>query len=639
MRTQKHIFLVCAITALIILPSFSTTKTHQSKFPFANAGLTERQAAAHLLNRFTFGATPNQVDEVVKMGLEKWFQQQLKGQLSEGDVNERLKDFDALSFTNGQVLATFPRAPQVRKMAVKDGILSRDSLASNEKKEIKQQLEAYRKQKGLRDEKELYRQFISQKIIRATYSQNQLHQVLTDFWFNHFNVSATKPQCAQFIPAYERDVIRPNVTAKFQDLLMATAHSPAMLLYLDNSNSAIANEDFENKMSQMKTRVDRRGRIHYHRQVLAPKQPKPSKKAMGLNENYAREIMELHTLGVDGGYTQQDVTEAARVLTGWTIYPMAEGYNDNVRKILENTGESRLSQAGFVHKGDFLFAINRHDAKEKTVLGKTFKAGGGYQDGVELLTLLAHHPSTANFICKKLAVRFVSDSPPIGLVDKMAKTFLEEDGDIKKVLIAMVQSPEFWTKESLRAKTKSPFEYAISAVRSLNGEITNAFPLFNSIAQMGQKLYSYAAPTGFPDRGQYWINTGSLLNRMNFGLALAANRIKGVHVDLVELNNRHEPESAAMALSVYAKLMMPERDLESTFARLTPIINDQRLETKIKQAANEKTDTGASEMDEADQHTNNTQNIHPSKKSSFGDSMMISQVVGVIIGSPEFQRR
>jgi uncharacterized protein (DUF1800 family) len=639
MRIQKYLFLFCAIAALVILPSFTSTKTHQSKFPFADAGLTERQAAAHLLSRFTFGATPNQVDEVVTMGLEKWFQQQLKGQLSETNVNERLKDFDALSFTNGQVLAAFPRAPQVRKMAVKDGILSKDSIGNSEKKEIKQQLEAYRKQKGLRDEKELYRQFISQKIIRATYSQNQLHQVLTDFWFNNFNVSATKPQCAQFIPAYERDVIRPNVAAKFQDLLMATAHSPAMLLYLDNSNSAIANEDFENKMNQAKTRVDRRGRIHYPKQRPAPNQAKPSKKAMGLNENYAREIMELHTLGVDGGYTQKDVTEAARVLTGWTIYPMAEGYSENVRKILEKTGESRLAREGFVHKGDFLFAINRHDAKEKRVLGKIFKAGGGYHDGVELLTLLAHHPSTANFICKKLAVRFVSDSPPVGLVEKMTKTFLDEDGDIKKILTTMVQSPEFWNKETLRAKTKSPFEYAISAVRSLNGEITNAFPLFQSITQMGQKLYSYAAPTGFPDRGQYWINTGSLLNRMNFGLALAANRIKGLHVDLVELNNHHEPESAVMALSVYAKLMLPERDLESTFARLTPIINDQRLEPKIKQAANERTDKGANEMDEADQYTSNAQSNQTSKKSAFGDSMMVSQVVGVIVGSPEFQRR
>ncbi|MFM7854877.1 MAG: DUF1800 domain-containing protein, partial [Flammeovirgaceae bacterium] len=404
--------------------------------------------------------------------------------------------------------------------------------------------------------------------------------------FNHFNVSATKPQCAQFIPAYERDVIRPNVTGKFADLLMATAQAPAMLLYLDNFNSAITNEDFENKTEPMRTHLAKRGQA---RNTLSKnKTAKGKKKEMGLNENYAREIMELHTMGVDGGYTQHDVTEAARVLTGWTIYPFAEGYNQKMHKMLEKMEPTQLAAKGFVHNGDFLFAINRHDSKQKTVLGKTFKSGGGYEEGVELLNMLAHHPSTAKFISKKLATRFVSDTPPESLINKMADTFLKEDGDISKVLLTMVQSIEFWSEGALRAKTKSPFEYAISTLRALNADVSNALPLFQALSKMGQKLYSYAAPTGFPDRAQYWINTGSLLNRMNFGLALASNRIRGVQVNLGELNNHHEPESTEAALITYAQLMMPERNLQSTYQRLTPVLNHQSFQEKLleKEAVN-----------------------------------------------------
>jgi uncharacterized protein (DUF1800 family) len=224
------------------------------------------------------------------------------------------------------------------------------------------------------------------------------------------------------------------------------------------------------------------------------------------------------------------VTQAARVLTGWTVYPM----NENAKKFVNRFNPDQLARRGFVHEGDFLFNANRHDKGEKTVLGHVFPAGGGYEEGVELLEMLAHHPSTARLICRKIAVRFVSDDPPQSLIDKMAKTFLQKDGDIRQVLIAMVTAPEFWSPAAIREKTKSPFELAIGAVRSLHATIDQPYPLYTWITRMGEKMYYYQAPTGFPDKGAYWINAGSLLNRMNFGLALAEGQVPGVRVDLVK---------------------------------------------------------------------------------------------------------
>jgi uncharacterized protein (DUF1800 family) len=516
------------------------------------------------------------------------------------------------------------------------------------------------KEKGLRSEQELFRQFINQKVLRATYSDNQLQEVLTDFWFNHFNVSVTKNQCAPFIPNYERDVIRPNALGTFENLLLSTAKSPAMLLYLDNFSSAGENTDVDLPQNKkFREGIQRRkqmiGDSAMQRLNANNKIKKP--KAAGLNENYAREVMELHTLGVDGGYTQSDVTQAARVLTGWTIYPMTDkGYGSAMKAIVNRVGEDKLIERGFVHEGDFLFAINRHDNKEKTVLGKKFPAGGEYEEGVQLLKMLAHHASTAKFISRKIAVRFVSDNPPQSLIDKMAKTFLEKDGDIKEVLITMTTSPEFWSKDVIRAKTKSPFELAISAVRALNVDIKQPYQIFAWSDKMGQKLYFYQAPTGFPDRAQYWINTGALLNRMNFGLAVASQRIPGTKVDLLALNQNHEPESATDALIKYSKLIMPERDLDETVKRLTPMLNDPDLAKKINDAA-DKNSTQQTAMvtnevvmtDDMNDGVGNTGDKQKGLKglkkgnnsiqTTAGNNSMLSQVVGIIIGSPEFQRK
>jgi hypothetical protein len=355
--------------------------------------------------------------------------------------------------------------------------------------------------------------------------------------------------------------------------------------------------------------------------------------------------MELHTLGVDGGYTQQDVTQAARILTGWTIFPQAE--NGFIRRMVDRIGEERLTQQGFVRKGDFLFAAPLHDKKEKTVLGKRFAAGGGYEEGVQLLQLLAEHSATARFISRKLATRFVSDNPSPALVDKMASAFIQSGGDIAVVLKTMVSTVEFWTGAAKNQKTKSPFELAISAVRSLDADIRSATDLNRWISKMGQPLYAYQAPTGYPDKGQFWINSGSIINRMNFGLTLASGKVEGVRFNLSALNHNHEPESAAAALRVYCGLLMPGRKPDASMKRLAPLLNAPGLEQKVAAAASKKQQENLAlqqEMFEAkdDAHMDKGYSKEPGQVPSASFNQIeatLAQVTGIIIGSPEFQRR
>ena len=607
----------------VILSAFVTKSTNKSpafKFPYVQAGLSDKQAAAHLLSRFTYGATPDQVEQVARTGLENWFLQQLMADLQDDKLNQLLSGYESLTLKNAKIVNKYCRQGQVLRMAIADGVIDKDSAKTN-KEAYRSQLRDYMNVKGIKPERELIRQFINQKIMRAVYSNNQMQEVITEFWFNHFNISFTKRICSQFIPSYERETIRPNALGRFEDLLIATAKSPAMLLYLDNFSSVGVKQD--------QTR----------------KEQSQNKKMKGLNENYAREVMELHTLGVDGGYTQADVTETARILTGWTIYPMGDQtFGSGYKKMLDKAGEDKLKVLGFVHDGDFLFTPNRHDTGEKTVLGKHFKPGQGYEEGLQLLKLLADHPSAAKFISTKIAIRFVSDEPPGSLIDKMSKTFRETNGDIKKVLLMMVSSREFWDEAVLRVKTKSPLELAISSIRALNAEVHQPDQLLKWINRMGHQLYFYQAPTGFPDKGQYWINTGSLLNRMNFGLSLADGRIPGVSFDLLALNKNHEPESEENALIAYSKFLMPERNTDETIKRLTPLLNDPDLQQKVDQAAGkvlkESTVKMAGSLVAMD--SINDEGIMEEvemAQSERQDKYRLSQVIGILLGSPEFQRR
>jgi uncharacterized protein (DUF1800 family) len=611
------LLLIAAYYLQVLLSSYINipdSPNKKIKFPYKAAGLSDQAAAAHLLSRFTFGATPGEIDAVAKEGLEKWFEKQLKASFPDDSLNMMLGQYDALTLSNSEIVDIYPRGSREVRMAIKDGIINKDSVdKQTDKKAYKAILDQYMKEKGLKPQQDLYKQFISQKILRAAYSQDQLQEVMTSFWFNHFNVALVKNDCAEFIPDYERDVIRPRALGNFEDLLVNTAKSPAMLYYLDNFSSSVASDTTKNTV---------KGNAQKPRQL------------QGLNENYAREVMELHTLGVDGGYTQSDVTQAAKVLTGWTVYPI--GHFDHTENEREKISTDSAKNPGWVHEGDFLFNPHRHDMTQKTVLGHVFPAGGGYEEGLDLFTLLSHSPSTAKFICREIAVRFVSDTPSLSLVNKMTKTFIQKNGDIKAILITMVTSPEFWAPSAIQEKIKSPFELAISSVRSLQVHIEDPNQLSNWIGRMGEKMYNYQAPTGFPDRGQYWINTGSLLNRMNFGLAFAGGRIQGISIDLLSLNNHHEPESAIAALGIYGKILVPLGDSVQMQKRLSPLLNDPALAQKVSSAASSRNTT--------ESNTRNTDSLRQViaalvLQRTKQNNIMLSQVVGVLIGSPEFQRR
>ena len=348
----------------------------------------------------------------------------------------------------------------------------------------------------------------SAKILRAVYNERQLDEVMADFWLNHFNVFAGKGPVKFMIGEYERDVIRPHAWGRFEDLLRATAESPAMLFYLDNWLSADPNA----QPMALRGRA-RRGRFF----APPPAAGQGQARKRGLNENYAREIMELHTLGVDGGYTQKDVTEVARAFTGWTIQQPRQG-------------------------GGFRFEPRIHDPGQKIVLGHVIKAGGGQSDGEQVLDLLARHPSTARFIATKLVRRFVSDTPPAPLVDRAAAQFRETDGDLREVMRTILLSQEFLSPDAYRAKLKTPVEFMASALRATAADVQDATPLVRSLQQFGMPLYMCQPPTGYKDSADAWVNTGALVARMNFALQLAGNRLNGVVVELPQ------PVDAAMLL-------------------------------------------------------------------------------------------
>jgi uncharacterized protein (DUF1800 family) len=356
------------------------------------------------------------------------------------------------------------------------------------------------------------------KVFRALYSNRQLEEVLVDFWFNHFNVFENKnvqiqPQgvVRMLLASYERDAIRPHVLGKFKDLLLATARHPAMLYYLDNWESISPNALDTFQVGPFAAG----GNIS---QILG-------RQAHGLNENYGREVMELHTLGVDGGYTQADVIAVARCFTGWTIKQPAT-------------------------KPEFVFASFMHDTGEKVVLGHTIGAGGGEQDGLQAIDILARHPSTARFISRKLAERFVADDPPQSLVDRMAQTFTKTDGDLRAVLQTMFTSPEFFSEGAWDAKVKSPFEMVVSAVRALGGEATDTFTLVQKIADLGEPLYNKLEPTGYPETGEVWLSTANLLGRVNFATTLASGQVPGVKLDSSRLEGK---DAAAIAREVLGR--------------------------------------------------------------------------------------
>jgi hypothetical protein len=364
--------------------------------------------------------------------------------------------------------------------------------------------------------------------------------------------------------------------------------------------------------------------------------------------------MELHTLGVDGGYTQRDVIEVARALTGWTVVPPNAG-----GERLRERAETPLAQrAGFVLQGDFVFRPGIHDAGEKTILGRTFPAGQGIDEGEHVLDLLAQSRAAARHLSLELATRYVSDAPPKPLVDRLTNVYLQTRGDIRAMIRAIAESPEFWSENALDAKIKSPFELVVSSLRALNADVVRPQPLLQWISRMGEPLYAYQQPTGYPDRAEQWVSAGSLLNRMNFGLQLASGRIPGVRFDLAAIGRNREPESADDALNTYASLLLPGRDLSRMMSQLTPMVHQMNLAGKIEAAASKTGSTTAMSGDAGVERSADSALAQPGRAADSPDGRsagrarravrvrrnaappsMLQQVVGVILGSPEFQRR
>lgn len=458
------------------------------------------------------------------------------------------------------------------------------------------------------------------KLLRAAYSDRQLEEVMTDFWFNHFNIFINKGPDRYLVTAYERDVIRPNSMGKFKDLLFSTAKSPAMLFYLDNWQSVGPNSEFtkngperrgnqqagagrNRRMNQGGFGRRQMGRNRYPGMGQPPygtgqppagdqqdqmgqqrrrQQQQQQNRRSGLNENYARELMELQTLGVNGGYTQKDVTEVARVFTGWTIKQPRQG-------------------GGFEYEG------RMHEPGDKIVLGQTIH-DGGEGEGKKVLEMLARNPATAKFISTKLAQRFVSDAPPPALVDRMAQTFLKTDGDIREVLRTLFKSPEFWAPEAFRAKVKTPLEFVASAVRATGVDVRNAAPLVQALNQMGMPPYGMQPPTGYSMKAEAWVNSNALLSRMNFALALGGGRMPGVKFDpQTVLRGAPPPQKSDAALA-----LLEDALLSGDLSRQTHDIIKKQLDNPQV--------TGRLLDD-------------PQRAPNLG------MIAGLILGSPEFQRR
>jgi len=455
---------------------------------------------------------------------------------------------------------------------------------------------------------------LQSRLLRDIYSERQLEAVMTDFWLNHFNVYIKKSQREPYqIPAFERETIRPHALGKFEDLLVATAESPAMLTYLDNWRSIGPDSRAAQRIKQV---------------AQARPDGKIAKAASeGLNENYGRELMELHTVGVNGGYTQDDVTQVAKVFTGWTI------------------GKPGENTANPYQVGGFVFDARRHEPGPKVVMGETIPEGG-QKEGLAVLHMLASSPATARFLSTKLAIRFVSDDPPQSLIDKMSSAYLFSGGDIKAVLRAMFHAPEFWAPAAYRAKVKTPLEFVVSAARAGNLDVNNAQALVASLDKLGMPLYGMQTPNGYSWKNDEWVNTGALVSRMNFALAMTGDKLPDVRTGWTALLGPAPAQSAAQPVAMSTTpatdplVAKKERSLEIIL--LGEPVSDRTRATVLSQS----NDADAIEQ------ASSAFDLGGAGKGRYGggrlarlgpgvanDDPQAAVMAGLILGSPEFQRR
>jgi uncharacterized protein (DUF1800 family) len=652
-RPQIGILLVLSLLGFAISAQLALARKKENQ---AAVEMDQRKQAVHVLNRLTFGPRSGDVDRVLAMGVGKWIDQQLHpDKIDDGALDARLAPFRTLHMDTRELVQNFPSEQMIKavadgkrslpsdplKRAVYQAQLDRFQDKENRKQETaiagpdkvgddernrRQQERADADQKveelldmppdqrmkavlkmppeeqrimtnslqgDRRDEflegmnprqretiealnhpqQVVNNELVEGKLLRAIYSDRQLQEVMTDFWFNHFNVFIGKGADHYLLTSYERAVIRPRALGKFEDLLVATAQSHAMLFYLDNwlsvgPNSDVANGIPKQASKQSKQRIRNKGQTNQSKG-----------KRNGLNENYGRELMELHTLGVNGGYTQEDVTEVARVFTGWTLKQPRQG-------------------------GGFMFEERTHEPGDKIVLGHRIKPRGE-KEGLEVLHILAHHPSTAKFVCAKLAMRLVSDDPPQPLVDRMTQTFLKKDGNMREVLKTMLDSPEFWAPDAYRAKVKTPLEFVVSALRASGADVTDAMPIARQLQNMGMPLYGMQPPTGYSMKADAWVNSSALLGRMNFALALTSGKVRGVQVESDNVSTRND--DAQQTLAALENSLLAGDVSKQTHDVISARLQDSKISRR--------------KLDD------------PARPPNIG------LIEGLLLGSPEFQRR
>jgi uncharacterized protein (DUF1800 family) len=671
-RLSAIAFILTLITPSVILRAETASRM---------AGLTEDQKILHVLNRLGFGARPGDVEKVKSMGLQKYIDQQLDPTAIADTVAEsKVRTLDIAKMTTSELFAKYPnpgallqqleggRAAQARNqqpMPAGTGTPATPqdeaAMTQAEQRERRQKInELYRKY-DLKPAAQLVPQIVSNRVLRAVYSERQLQEVMVDFWQNHFNVFAGKAAVRWYIPSYERDVLRKNALGNFRDLVVGTAQHPAMLFYLDNFQStapatqdaaANANRERLERLilngrplpEQARERLKRQFNLNDAQLDQRLKEMRasgnvslrPQQNQRGINENYARELMELHTLGVDGGYSQKDIVEVAKAFTGWTIAD-PRGYRRAAAAMIKGTEEERLNriqrQQGIpddVESGGFFFNQRMHDTSSKAVLGQTVSEGG-IKDGLKVIDILVAHPSTAKHIARKLAIKFVNDKPSEDLVKRVAAAFTSSKGDIKATLRALFSDKEFFAPENYRSKIKTPFELAVSSIRALGGETSAGPSMVAMLNKLGEVPYGYQAPTGYPDTAEDWVNTGALLERMNYAVAIASNRIPGSNVDLKRYTSKDK-----------GKLLD---------AAITSILNGEisqatrsNLEKQLKQPLPEVKAGGDSDVDMMD--VPNMRNGQEGRggggqarlKEPSGDPEVF-KVVSLVLGTPEFQRQ
>jgi uncharacterized protein (DUF1800 family) len=642
MRITKLI--VCVAATLVGVAPFSVSSQQSgaktpAKSVIARSDVRELPADQQIiqaLNRLTFGAKPGDILKVRAIGLDKWIDQQLQPDKINDDVmNAFVRNYSALDENQNDLLKQYAEQQQQRRVVKQERADTTQPMTADEIAQMRQQ------QQMANSRRQVVTQLQSSRVARAVASERQLQEVMTDFWENHFNIYAAKgaPE-PYYLVEFDQNVIRPHALGKFRDLLEAVSRSPAMLFYLDNARSMADSTRPtlrpENTRNQF-PRVRPFGRPGVGIIMRAPRpaqqgQPQVPRQRPGLNENYGRELLELHTLGVDGGYTQQDVINVARAFTGWTIKPPAQG-------------------------GGFIFRPQVHDAGEKVVLGHRLAAGRGEEDAEDVLDILAKSPATAHFISFKLARRFVSDSPSKALVDHAAQVYLKTDGDIREVLRSIITSPEFFSQRAFRSKVKSPFEVVVSAARALNAAPDSTPRSAQVIAYLGQPIFGHQAPNGWPETGESWMNTGAILNRINFGMAAAAGRLPGADIralpalDTIGSAPRDKQVDAVVA-AVLNGMVSPDTRavlLSGEHPMLANGAGAKGIQNMAPGDANPDTEMSGTAMADGD-----GQNVARARVKQnaggkagalqgrgFGNIPQLNglpQIVGLALGSPEFQR-